>query len=201
MRARRALRRRSALLAVAVVAVLTACSSATTGEDASEPRAETSPGGAVTAPSAESDQPAVGGVEGQALPDVLDFTATEISGEQFAGADVAGTDTVFWFWAPWCTVCARSASDVAATAKSSPDVTFVGVAGLSSDAEGMRRFVDQNGVSDLRHVADTDGSVYTRFGISQQHSFVLVSAEGEVDSVTAYGSDIDLDGLVKETFG
>ncbi len=65
----------------------------------------------------------------------------------------------------------------------------------------MRRFVDQNGVGGLRHLADTDGAVYTRFGISQQHSFVLVGADGQVDSVTAYGSDIDLDGLVKETFG
>lgn len=80
-------------------------------------------------------------------------------------------------------------------------VTFVGVAGLSSDRDAMRRFVQQHELDDLRHIADVDGSVYTRFGISQQHSFVLVDAGGAVQKVAAYGSDVDIGDLVDKTFG
>ena len=80
-------------------------------------------------------------------------------------------------------------------------MTFVGVAGLSADRDDMRRFVDRNELDGMRHIADVDGSVYTRFGIVQQHSFVLVDADGSVESVTAYGTDLDLAELIDQTFG
>lgn len=34
------------------------------------------------------------------VPEVLDFTATLSDGSTFVGADLAGTDVLFWFWAP-----------------------------------------------------------------------------------------------------
>lgn len=34
-------------------------------------------------------------------PATLAFTATTIGGEAFDGADYAGQDVMFWFWAPW----------------------------------------------------------------------------------------------------
>ncbi len=40
---------------------------------------------------------------GSAAPAVaqLDFTAPTVDGGDLIGTDYAGTDTVFWFWAPW----------------------------------------------------------------------------------------------------
>ena len=35
-----------------------------------------------------------------AVPEVLDFTATLSDGTTFVGADLAGRDVLFWFWAP-----------------------------------------------------------------------------------------------------
>lgn len=131
----------------------------------------------------------------------LAFTATTVGGEAFEGASLAGRDTVLWFWAPWCTVCARSAASVASAAMASPDVRFVGVAGLSADSGAMSDFVDRNGVDDLTHLADTGGDLYTRFGVTQQHTFVLVSADGTVTKRPAYGKTIDLSELVSSTFG
>ncbi|MCP5025353.1 MAG: hypothetical protein GY929_03635 [Actinomycetia bacterium] len=31
----------------------------------------------------------------------LEFVAATIDGGELVGSDYAGTDTVFWFWAPW----------------------------------------------------------------------------------------------------
>ncbi len=134
------------------------------------------------------------------VPEALDFSATQVSGEDFDASELAGTDTVFWFWAPWCTECAAAAPEVQAAADAAPDVHFVGVAGLSSDVTGMENFVDTHGL-DFPQIADADGGVYTRFGITQQDTYVLVSADGDVETVDAYGGDIDVQQLVSESFG
>jgi hypothetical protein len=34
------------------------------------------------------------------VPEVLDFTARLSDGTTFVGADLAGRDVLFWFWAP-----------------------------------------------------------------------------------------------------
>jgi peroxiredoxin len=129
------------------------------------------------------------------------FTADRVDGATFDGASLAGRKTVLWFWAPWCTVCARSADDVKAAAADLGDVTFVGVAGLSSDADAMRAFVERHGVGGFAQLADTGGDLYTRFGVTQQHTFVLVDADGTLTRQPAYGRDVDLADLVRSTFG
>ena len=37
---------------------------------------------------------------GPVVPEILDFTATLSDGTTFVGADLAGGDILFWFWAP-----------------------------------------------------------------------------------------------------
>lgn len=154
-----------------------------------------SPLGTETAPPSPSFSPS------PPVPSQLAFTAKTVSGESFEGAAVAGQDTVLWFWAPWCTICARSAPTVKAAAEANPEVTFVGVAGLSSDAGAMEAFVDRHEVGELTHLADTGGDLYTRFGVTQQHTFVLVDADGSVTTHPAYGKDVDLGDLIRSTFG
>jgi hypothetical protein len=38
---------------------------------------------------------------GSPAPEVLDFEAPLLAGGTFHGADLAGKDVAFWFWAPW----------------------------------------------------------------------------------------------------
>ena len=143
----------------------------------------------------------VGGSAPAAVPEALDFVAEDVDGQEFRAAELAGTPTVLWFWAPWCTVCARSAAEVREVAEANPDVRVIGVAGLASDRGAMQDFVQRNDVTGLTHLADLDGSVYARFGIAQQHSFVLVAADGTTTTEAAYSGQIELADLVGDTFG
>jgi hypothetical protein len=45
-----------------------------------------------TAPASGTVSPAV---------ELLDFEAPTLDGSTFRGAELAGTDVAFWFWAPW----------------------------------------------------------------------------------------------------
>lgn len=134
-------------------------------------------------------------------PEILAFTAQGVDGDPFDAATLAGDNVVFWFWAPWCTTCAAAAGDVAAVAAASEGVTFVGVGGLSSDADSMGGFVDSHGVDGFTQLADTTGDIYTRFGVIQQHTFAFVDDTGAVETVAAYGRDVDLAELIDEMFG
>lgn len=60
-----------------------------TGEGATPPSSASAPTGTVTMGPAA------------AVPDVLDFEAPLLGGGTLRGADLAGKDVAFWFWAPW----------------------------------------------------------------------------------------------------
>ncbi len=170
------------------------------GASSSAPAATSSSGGDTSTP---SGRPAVGTTPAAsaAVPALLQFTAPTVAGGELDARSLAGRRTVFWFWAPWCTICARSAPGVAAAAAQLGDaVRVIGVAGLSSDAGSMSRFVQQNGVGTLTNLADTGGDVFTRFGVTQQDTFVLVDETGKATTVAAYGQDVDLPALVASTF-
>ena len=216
MRAARATPARLAALALA----LAACAGCSTGSGAaSTPPAASSSGTAsavTTTPPTSTPAPTTSGSAGPSpspttsatassaatVPAALAFRATTVDGTAFAGAELAGKKTVLWFWAPWCTVCARAAAGVkdAATALG-PDVRVVGVAGLSTDAADMRRFVDRGGLQSLTNLADTTGDLYARFGITQQDTFVLIGPDGTVSRHPAYSQDVDLVALARQTFG
>jgi peroxiredoxin len=168
---------------------------------ASTPSASPSATGPGAGSSTTSDSATPAATQSPPVPAALSFRANDIEGRSVDGASLAGRDLVLWFWAPWCTVCARSADDVRAAAAEIGDVTFVGVAGLSSDAGAMKDFVRRHEVGTLTHLADTGGDLYTRFGVAQQHTFFLVRADGTVTRHPAYGKDLDLTALVRSTFG
>jgi thiol-disulfide isomerase/thioredoxin len=220
MRAARATPARLTALALA----LAACAGCSTGSGAASnpPAASPSgtPGAVTSTPPTSTPPPTTSGSAGPSpspttsaaasstassaatLPAALAFRATTVDGAAFAGAELAGKKTVLWFWAPWCTVCARAAAGVkdAATALG-PDVRVVGVAGLSTDAADMRRFVDRGGLQALTNLADTTGDLYAWFGISQQDTFVLIGPDGTVSRHPAYSQDVDLVALAQKTFG
>jgi hypothetical protein len=62
-------------------------------------------------------------------------------------------------------------------------VEVIGVAGLSDDVASMEQFVATTGTGDLTHLADTDGSIYTGFGVTSQTTFAFVDDDGTIEVV------------------
>ena len=137
----------------------------------------------------EADEPA----EQVAVPAALDFEAPTVDGGTFAGASLGGQDSVLYFWAPWCTVCRAEAPTLPGVADDfDGQVTFYGVAGLSPDLDAMKGFVADTGTGGLTHIADTDGSIYTGFGVSSQTTFAFVDDDGSIEIVRGPLTEDDL---------
>jgi thiol-disulfide isomerase/thioredoxin len=168
------------VLLIAAVLTLSACG------DAAGPSAGTDE--AMTMPTVEATTPVRESLEAPPpveVPELLDFTAETVDGGTFEGASLAGTDALLWFWAPWCPVCQREAPVVAALAEEyAGRVAVVGVGGLSGDVQAMRDFVERGGVGGLTHLADTDGTIYARFGVTQQYDNGVLDESGEFRVVT-----------------
>jgi len=159
-------------VSAAAVVVLAGCSSSSSEHAASS-----------TVPAAMTSQTTPTGADAAVAPAQLDFTAELVDGSEFNGATLAGKDVVFWFWAPWCGECRREAPHVAAVQKATGDrAVFVGVAGRGSIAD-MQNFVDTYEVGEFAQIADTDGTLWQRFGIVQQPAFAFVSNTGNVEVV------------------
>ncbi|WP_222598132.1 redoxin domain-containing protein [Lentzea tibetensis] len=139
---------------------------------------------------------------GSAAPaaDQLKFDAKTLTGEDFSGASLAGKPVALWFWAPWCPSCRAEAETVAAVARDHTDVTFVGVASRDK-IEPMKQFVAERGMDGFSHIADLDGAVWKRFGVTAQPAFAFISAKGKVDVIIGapLADDLDrrLDALAK----
>lgn len=187
--------------AVAAAAlVLSACgagdddtSAATTPEAAqtapATPEPAESPEPEPTEDAAEAEEPA----EPVAVPAALDFEAPTVDGGSFSGATLVGEDAVLYFWAPWCTVCRAEAPSLPGVANEfDGEATFYGVAGLSPDVAAMQAFVTDTGTGDLTHIADTEGSIYTGFGVSSQTTFAFVNDDGTIEIVRGPLTDDDL---------
>lgn len=111
----------------------------------------------------------------------LDFAATELRGDEFAGSELVGRDTVLWFWAPWCASCRAEAPEVAEAATAFDGrVEVVGVPGKGDTAE-MEAFVAETRTGGLRHLVDDDGSIWRGFGVIGQPAFAFVDDDGTVE--------------------
>lgn len=182
---------RSLAVALAAVLALTACAGAGDERPGAAPGSttpgsatpdSTTPGSAAPSSAATLSPTASAGSAGAtAVPRTLDFTARTIDGGSFAGATLAGNPAVLWFWAAWCTRCRGVADSVAAVQRDNAGrVNLVGVAGLGSGDEAMRRFARDTGVEGFPHLADDDGVVWRRFGVTSQEHYVLLDSAGKV---------------------
>ncbi|MEV0831168.1 redoxin domain-containing protein [Nonomuraea rubra] len=167
--------------AIAAAVLLTACgASGEAGREGTPPPATATPAAPAPEAAPSSDK---------RVPDVLRFTATTLDGQKFDGASLAGKPVVFWFWAPWCPKCQSEAPAVKAAAKKHPDVAFVGVAGLDSQA-AMKDFVRRTGTGTFMQLSDEQGAVWTRLEVSQQSTFVFVKPDGSTRKASGpLGSD------------
>ncbi|MBF6181477.1 redoxin domain-containing protein [Nocardia otitidiscaviarum] len=129
------------------------------------------------------------------VPRELQFTAQTIDGAEFSGASLAGKKAVLWFWAPWCPTCQREAPGVAAAATAHPEVEFVGVA-ARDELPAMREFADKYGLK-FTQIADLDGAVWQRFGVTAQPAFAFVSMFSDIDMVPGSLSEDEIATQIK----
>lgn len=110
------------------------------------------------------------------------FQAQLVRGGDFNSEDLYGENTVYWFWAAWCTQCRREAPNVSAAAAQFPELNFVGVPGLSIQ-EQMEGFIDRFDLDGFDHVVDETGSIWAAFGIPAQPAFAFIDADGNIEVV------------------
>jgi thiol-disulfide isomerase/thioredoxin len=116
-----------------------------------------------------------------AVAETLRFTTRTVDGGTFDGATLAGRPAVLWFWAAWCPRCRAAAPDVAAVQREyAGKVSVIGVAGLRSGQDAMRRFVADRGIGGFPNLADDDGVLWRRFGVTTQEYYVILDARGMV---------------------
>jgi thiol-disulfide isomerase/thioredoxin len=120
----------------------------------------------------------------KAVPEQLRFTAKTVDGKEFSGESLAGKAAVLWFWAPWCPNCQAEAPTIAEAARSAGDVEFVGVA-AQDEVAAMQDFVRKYDLGSFTHIADTDASVWRRFGVTYQPAYAFISADGTIETETS----------------
>lgn len=119
--------------------------------------------------------------EAAAADGPLAFTAVDLAGAEVDLAELAGEPVVLWFWAPWCSICRGEGPHVADVAAAlADDVTFIGVAGLG-EASAMEAFVADTDTGGFTHLADDDGSLWRRFGVTYQPAYAFISPDGVVE--------------------
>ena len=117
------------------------------------------------------------------VPEQLRFTAKTVDGKDFSGESLAGKPAVLWFWAPWCPNCQAEAPTIAEAARSAGDVAFVGVA-AQDEVPAMADFVQRYDLGSFPHIADTDATVWKRFGVTYQPAYAFIGSDGTVETVT-----------------
>ena len=115
----------------------------------------------------------------KAAPASLKFSGTTLDGKQFKGESLADKPTVLWFWAPWCSTCQAQAAKTAKLADEyKGKVNFVGVAGLAK-TDPCQGFVKTQKVGNFPHLNDQKGSVWKKFGVTQQSTYVMLDKDGK----------------------
>ncbi len=121
------------------------------------------------------------------------FATQTLSGAKIDSASFKGKPTVLWFWAPWCTICRAEAPDVAEAAKAfKGKVDLVGVAGRG-EVPAMKAFVSETGTGGFTHAVDTDGTIWTDYGVAAQPAFAFIDAKGSVKVVVGSLGKADLE--------
>jgi peroxiredoxin len=110
----------------------------------------------------------------------LDFTGTTLDGKKFDAAGLKGRPVVLWFWAPWCATCAQEAETLKdVVPKFAGKLDIVGVAGMGKESE-MRTFVSDYKLAGFPQIADGEGVIWKKFGITEQSVYVLIDRNGKV---------------------
>jgi hypothetical protein len=80
---------------------------------------------------------------------------------------------------------------VGQVAGANPGVTFLGVA-AQDQLPAMQQFVAEYPVGGFTHLADTDGAVWAKFGVTSQPAYAFITADGGIDVVKGSLSESQL---------
>ncbi|MEM8620876.1 MAG: redoxin domain-containing protein [Actinomycetota bacterium] len=171
--------------------VVAACSS---GDDESSSTPATEPVAADTAAEPATDD-AAASADG-AAPQALQFDASLIGGGDIdLAGNFDGKPTLLWFWAPWCSVCNREASNVqSAAAQYGDQIDFFGVAWSGSDDQ-FAGFVDDHGLT-FPQISDDPGLVYERFGVAFQPAMVVIQPDGTLERLSGSLDDAAIESVL-----
>ncbi|MET8763189.1 redoxin domain-containing protein [Lentzea sp. NPDC004782] len=125
-------------------------------------------------------------------PEKFQFTAKTLEGAEFRGDKIVGQPAVLWFWTPWCPSCNAEAETVDGIAKRHDKVEFVGVA-AEDKLDAMKKFVSDHRMTAFPHLADLDGAVWKRFGVTAQPTFAFVRKDGTFELLTGSPTEEQLD--------
>ncbi len=110
----------------------------------------------------------------------LDFVATTLDGSELEPSSLAGKPAVLWFWAPWCPTCRAQVPNLSALGEQYDGrVSVVGVGG-QDDGAAIRDVAEQ--IPHVTHVIDERGEVWRHFQVTEQSSYTVISAGGEIIS-------------------
>lgn len=137
---------------------------------------------------------------GAGPPGTLAFTGRTLDGRPYDAAALAGKPALLWFWAPWCATCASQAGAVTDMQATYGDrLGVLGIAGMGDNA-AMREFVTDMEVGGVTNLDDAAGTLWKRFGITEQSTYVLVDRAGSVIG-TGYLDHQQLTARVAELVG
>ncbi|GGL00541.1 thioredoxin-like domain-containing protein [Mangrovihabitans endophyticus] len=126
-----------------------------------------------------------------AASETLAFAGTTVDGAPFDARTMAGKPALLWFWAPWCATCAAQSGSVTAVHDEYRGrLGVLGIAGLG-DNRAMREFISDMEVGSVTNLDDSAGSLWRRFRITEQSTYVLLDRTGHVVS-TSYLDDQEL---------
>lgn len=80
---------------------------------------------------------------------------------------------------------------VGRSAAKNPDVTFVGVA-AQDQIPAMKQFVDKYSLDGFTQLADTDASIWAKFGITHQPAYAFIRSDGSINVVKSGLSETEL---------
>ncbi|WP_275412615.1 redoxin domain-containing protein [Rhizocola hellebori] len=137
--------------------------------------------GPATSVSVATSQSSLPPTSSSVVPETLRFTVSTVDGQSFDAASLAGKPVAFWFWAAWCPTCKGDAAKVRLLQQQlAGKVNVVGVAGLGSGADGMRKFVTDYQLSGFPQLADDTGTVWKKFEVPSQHYYVILDSAGAI---------------------
>lgn len=123
------------------------------------------------------------------------FSAETIDGTVLEGSSLEGQPVVLWFWAPWCPTCRAQSPNVSALADEyEGEVAVVGVGGLDDAAAIGDLAAD---IPYVTHLVDDEGEVWRHFGVTEQSTYTVIDADGEIVA-EQYLDDADLNDLVAD---
>lgn len=140
-----------------------------------------------------SETTGAAGTSGAGRQADFSFTAETVDEITFEGSSLEGRPAVLWFWSPWCPTCRAQSPNVSTLADEyAGEVAVIGVGGLD-DAAAIRDLAAE--IPHVTHVVDEAGEVWKHFRVTEQSSYVVIDAEGEIVA-EQYLDDDELNDLV-----